>query len=156
MNLDKANLRDFIAATGLVIFLKFYSNHWFFSPCDLEIWWMPIKNNRAPLLCYSKLCASFLSHQGIQTWVRFQRRSIPVTIGDFGSCVILKFEGLPWKMIGHLFQATSKSVHHLVAICEFKQELRSKNAQIGAKFVLTCEPDLWPLDVLHGHHFFQC
>ena len=42
---NKANLRDLIAATGLVIFLKLDSNHRFFSPCDLEIWWMTPKNN---------------------------------------------------------------------------------------------------------------
>ena len=53
----KANLRDLIAATGLVILLKLDSNRRFFSPCDLEIWWMTQKNNRAPLLCYFKLFA---------------------------------------------------------------------------------------------------
>ena len=37
---NKANLRDLLAATGLVILLKLDSNRWFFSPCDLEIWWM--------------------------------------------------------------------------------------------------------------------
>ena len=58
-NYNKANLRDLIAATGLVILLKFYPNHRFFSPCDLEIWWMTLENNRAPLLYYIKLCASF-------------------------------------------------------------------------------------------------
>ena len=35
---NKANLRDLIAATGLVILLKLDSNRRFFSPCDLEIW----------------------------------------------------------------------------------------------------------------------
>ena len=40
----------------------------FWEPCDLEIWWMTLKNNRAPLQCYFKLCASFLSHWWIQTW----------------------------------------------------------------------------------------
>ena len=35
--LNKANLRDLIAATGLVILLKFDPNHRFFVPCDLEI-----------------------------------------------------------------------------------------------------------------------
>ena len=34
----------------------------FLEPCDLEIWRMTFKNNRAPLLCYFKLCASFHSH----------------------------------------------------------------------------------------------
>ena len=55
--LNKTNLRDLIAATGLVILLKLDLNRRFFSPCDLEIWWMTPKNNRAPLLCYSKLFA---------------------------------------------------------------------------------------------------
>ena len=41
----------------------------FFVLCDLEIWWMILKNNRAPLLYFFKLCASFHSHQWIQTGV---------------------------------------------------------------------------------------
>ena len=56
---NKANLRDLIAATGLVILLKFDPNHRFFSPCDLEIWWMTSKNNRAPLLYYIKFVHHF-------------------------------------------------------------------------------------------------
>ena len=56
---NKANLRDLIAATGLVIPLKLDSNRRFYSPCDLEIWWMTLKNDRAPLLCYIKLGALF-------------------------------------------------------------------------------------------------
>ena len=39
----------------------------FFVLCDLEIWCMTLKNNRAPLLCHIKLCASFQSHRWIQT-----------------------------------------------------------------------------------------
>ena len=80
---NKANLRDFIAATGLVIFLKFDPNNRFFSPCDLEIWWMTSKNNRAPLLHYIKLCASFQIHRWIKTEVTVQKRSIRVKISDF-------------------------------------------------------------------------
>ena len=41
----------------------------FFVPCDLEIWCMTLKNNRAPLLCYIKLCASFHCHMLIHTGV---------------------------------------------------------------------------------------
>ena len=38
-----------------------------FVPCDLEIWWMPLKNNMtSPLRCF-KLCASFHSHRWIKT-----------------------------------------------------------------------------------------
>ena len=68
-SINKANLRDLIAATGLVILLKLDSNCQFFSPCDLEIWWMTMKNYRAPLLHYTKLCASSRTPQWIQTGV---------------------------------------------------------------------------------------
>ena len=154
---NKANLRDVIAATGPVILLKLDSNRWFFSPCDLEIWWMTskiighlsyitssfvhhlkplgefklellsgnaqnqqyfvlsdleirwmtLKNNRAPLLCYIKLCVSFQSHRWIQTKVTVQKRPIRVKISNFLSHMTLKFDGWPWKTIGHLFYATS-------------------------------------------------
>ena len=46
----------------------------FLEPCDLEIWRMTLKNNRAPLLCYFKLCASFRSYWWIQTGVRVRKR----------------------------------------------------------------------------------
>ena len=136
-NNNKANLRDLIAATGLVIFLKLDSNHRFFShvtlkfdwwpwkiirhlfyitssfvhnlkplgefelqllsgndqfgsksviffaPCELEIQRMTLKNNRDPLLCYIKLCASFQSHRWIQTKVTVRKRSIRAKMGDF-------------------------------------------------------------------------
>ena len=49
---------------------------WFLEPCDLEIWRMTLKNNRAPLQCYFKLCASFCSHWWFQTWVTVRKRPI--------------------------------------------------------------------------------
>ena len=82
-HLNKANLRDLIAATDLVILLKLDSNRQFFSPCDLEIWCMTPKNNRALLLCYFKLFASFRSHWWIQTGVSVWKRLIWVKIDDF-------------------------------------------------------------------------
>ena len=42
---NKANLRDLIAATSLVILLKLDSNHRLISPRDLAIWWMTSENN---------------------------------------------------------------------------------------------------------------
>ena len=39
----------------------------FWALCELKIWQMTLENNRAPLLCYFKLCASFHSHCWIQT-----------------------------------------------------------------------------------------
>ena len=133
---NKENLRDLIAATGLVILLKLDLNHRFFSPCDLEIWWMTQKNNRAPLLCYFKLFASFHSHWWIQTGVTVRKPLIWVNIDAFLSRVTLKFYGWPTKMIGHLFYATSSFVQHFVAIGEFKLELESGNAQSGSNSTL--------------------
>ena len=66
---SKANLRDLIAATGLIILFKSVSNYWIFSPLDPKIWWMTLKNNRAPILYYVKLWSSFQIHRWIQTWV---------------------------------------------------------------------------------------
>ena len=102
---------------------KFDPNHRFFSPCDFEIWCMISKNNRAPLLYYIKLCVSFQIHRWIQTEVTLRKRSIRVEIGDFLSLVTLKFDGWPWKTIGHLFYTTSSFVHHFKSIGELKVKL---------------------------------
>ena len=154
----------------------------FLEPCDLEIWRMTFKNNRAPLLCYFKLCASFHSHWWIQTgvtvrkrpiWVKFgdfspvwpwnltddleqgksegfescdwpivRKRPIWVKIGDFLYCVTLKFDGWPWKTIGHLSFAVSSFVQHFIATGEFKLELQSWNAQFGSNS--TIFRAVWP------------
>ena len=45
----------------------------------------------------------------------------------------LKFAGLPWKTIEHLFSTMSGFVHHFKAICEFKLELQSRQAQFRLK-----------------------
>ena len=127
---NKANLRDLIAATGLIILLEFDPNHRFSSPCGLEIWCMTSKNNRAPLLYYIKLCVSFQIHRWIQTEVTLWKRSIRVEIGDFLSLVTLKFDGC-WKTRGHLFYTTSSFVHHFKSIGELKLKLQSRNTQFG-------------------------
>ena len=82
-NENKANLRDLRAATGLAILRKLDSNCRFFNPCDLEIIWMTMKNNRAFLPYYVKLCASFHIQWWIQTGVTVRKHSILVKIGDF-------------------------------------------------------------------------
>ena len=58
-------------------------NRWCFVPCDLEIWWMTLENNRASLLCCFKLCATFHSHWWIQTGVTVRKRPIWVKFDDF-------------------------------------------------------------------------
>ena len=74
----------------------------------------------------------------------------------FLSCVTLKFDGWPWKTIGHFFYATSSCVHHFIAICKFSMELQSRNAKFGSKsaFFVSCDPDFdgWPWKTIQ--HFF--
>ena len=105
----------------------------FFVPCDLQIWLMTLENNRAPILYYIKLCASFQSHEWIQPGVTVRKGSILVKNGNFLSRVTLKFDGWPWKTIGHLFYVASSFLHHCIAISDFKLKLQSGNAQFGSK-----------------------
>ena len=115
---------------------------WFLEPCDLEIWWMTLKNNRAPVLSYFKLCAVFQSHHWIQTGVTVQKCQIRVKIDNI-------FTVSPWnltydleKQIGHLFYATSSFVHHFITIGEFKLKFKCGNAQFGSKSRIF--RDVWP------------
>ena len=50
------------------------SNSAILAPCDLEIWRMTLKNNRAPLLSNIKLYVSFHHHMWIQTGVTVRKR----------------------------------------------------------------------------------
>ena len=114
-----------------------------FVPRDLEIWWMTLWNNRAPLIYYIKLCASFQSHGWIEAGVTVQKPSIRVKIGNF------KLDEWQWKTIGHLFYLASSIVHHFIAISEFKLELESGKAQFGSKSMgllscVTLKFDGWP------------
>ena len=131
----------------------------FLEPCDLEIWCMTLKNNRAPLLCNFKLYASFRNHRWIQAGVTVRKRPIWVKIDDFLSRVTLQFDVWPSKTIGHLFYATSSFVHHFVAIGDFKLELQSGNAQFGSNS--TIFRAVWPCNLTHdlaktiGHLFYS-
>ena len=63
----------------------------FLAPCDLEIWWMTFKNNRAPLLSNIKLYVSFHHHMWIQTGVTVRKRLSWVV-----TSVTLTFDLWPW------------------------------------------------------------
>ena len=102
----------------------------FFVPRGLEIWWMTLKNNRAPLLYYIKLCAAFQSYWHIQTRVTVQKRSIRVKNWQF-FCPS-DFEN--WRMTlknnrTHLY-TTSSCVHHFKSIGKVKLGLQPGNAQV--------------------------
>ena len=126
--------------------LNLGQNRRFFVLCDLEIWWMTLQNNRAPLLYYIKLCAAFQIHRWIETEVTVRKCSIWVKISNFLSRVTLKFDVWPWKTIGHLFYSTSSFMHHFVAIGEFKLELQSGNGQFGSNSTIFIA--VWPWNLM--------
>ena len=130
----------------------------FVVPHDLEIWWMTLENNRALLQYYVKLCASFQLHQWIETGVTVQKRSTRVSISNFLSRVTLKFDGWPWKTIGHLFYTTLSFVHHFKTMDELELELQSRNTQFESKSAIFLSPvilkfDGWPWKTI-GHLFY--
>ena len=102
MTLNKANLRDLIAATSLVILLKLDSNRRFFRPCDLEIWWMTPKNNKTPHLSIYALC--IISNPSVNSNWSYSPETL--SAGQnwwfYLDDVTLKFDGWPWKTTGHL------------------------------------------------------
>ena len=59
-----------------------------------------------------------------------------------------KFDGWPWKTIGHIFSATSNFVHHFIAIYQFEMELQSGNAKFGSKSAIFCP--VWPWNFTDG------
>ena len=122
----------------------------FFVPCDLEIWWMTLKNNRAPLLCCLKLYTSFHSHRWIQTKVTVRKHPIWVKIDDFFSRVTLKFDRWPWKNNRAPLLSNIKlyaSFHHHMWI-QTGVTVRKRLSWVMTSVTLT-----YDLDLSHGHHF---
>ena len=76
-----------------------------------------------------------------------RKRPIWVKIGDVLSRVTLKFDGWPWKTIGHLSFAVSSFVQHFIAIGEFKLELLTGNAQFGSNS--TIFRAVWPWNLTY-------
>ena len=101
---NKANLRDLIAVTGLVILIKLDSNHRFLNLCDLFYtassfvhhfksivnlnlkFDMTLENKRTPLLYYTKLCASFQCDGQIQNVATVPKSWIQVKSTFFVLC----------------------------------------------------------------------
>ena len=76
-----------------------------------------------------------------------QKRPIWVKIDDVLHRVTLKFDGWPWKTIGHLSFAVSSFLQHFIAIGEFKLELQSGNAQFGSKSTIFWA--VWPCNLTY-------
>ena len=107
---------------------------------DFENWRMTLKNNRASLLYYVKLYASFQIHWCSLTWITAWKSSSRVKIGDFFDPHDL--ENWPWNTKGHLSYAALTFVHNFIAYGEFKLELQSRNAQFGSKSIIFLA--MWP------------
>ena len=147
---NKVNLRDLIAATSLVILLKLDSNHQFFSLCDLEIWWMTLKNKKTPLSYNIKLCASFQSHRWIQTGVTVRKRPIRVKIGDFFVPDDLEI----WRMTLKDNRTPFLSMYHQTLCIISSPHVNSNSSYSPETAKLSIDLlDLWPLtsdlDLLH-------
>ena len=118
-----------------------------------------LENDRAHLLYYIKLCALFQMHRWIKTEVTVRKHSIRVKIGNFVCRVTFKFDGWPWKTIGHRFYVASSVVHHFKAITEFKLELQSGNAQFGSKSIVLfvpCDLEIWHVTLKNKRTHFLC
>ena len=137
---NKANLRDLIAASRLVILLNLDLNNRFFKPCDLEIWWMTSKNNREPLLYYIKLSASFQIQTAVTVWKQF------------GSKSAIFCPMWPWNLIDDLEkqQGTSPMPHWALCIIS-KPSVNSslsyspETLNLGQNWQFFCP--VWPLNL---------
>ena len=92
---------------------------------------------------------SFVHHFKAISEAKLELQSGNAQVGSklviFLSCVTLKFDGWPWKSIGHLFYITLSCEHHFKAMGEFKLELQSGNPKFRSKsaFFLPCDLEIW-------------
>ena len=146
MTLNKANLRDLIAATGLVILLKLDSNHRFFSHVTLKFDWWPRKI--IGHLFY--ITSSFVHHLKPLREFELQLLSRNAQFGSKSTilCPVWPWNSMDevekqgWKTIGILFYVPLSFVHHFKAIGEFKLKLQFGNAKFGPKWAIFCP--VWP------------
>ena len=168
-----ANLRDLIAATGLVILLKLNRIMDFSARVTSKFNGWPRKI--IGHLFYTT--SSFVHHFKSISDFKLESQSGNAQFGSkstiFFSRVTLQFDGWLWKTIGHLFYATSSFVHHFVAIGEFKLVLQSGNAQFGSnstifraspetpnsgqirRFLEPCDLEMWWMTLKNNSHFFS-
>ena len=141
-NIMKANLRDLIAHTGLVILLKSDSSRQFFSLCDHKIWWMTSKNNSHLFFTTSSFMRHFKAIGELKLVLQSGNAQFGSKLAIFLSRGTLIFGGWPWKTIGHLFFTTLSFVHDFKTTGEFELELLSGNAHFGSKSAIFVPCDL--------------
>ena len=125
-----------------------------FAPSDLEIWQMTLKNSRAPLLCYYKLCAWFHCHMWIQTVVTVRK----LQTSKFGSksAIFVPCDLEIWQMILENIRAPHLSYFKLCAWLHCHMWIQTGvTVRKRVSWVLTSVTLTFDLrfDLLHGHHF---
>ena len=131
----------------------------FLELCDLEIWRMTLKNNRAPLLCYFKLYAPFRSHRWIQAGVRVRKHPIWVNIDDFFSRVTLQYDVWPWKIMGHLFYDYFKLCASFRSHRWFQTWVTVRKRPIWVKigqFLEPCDLEIWQMTLKNNRAPLLC
>ena len=129
---NKANLRDLIAVTGLVILLKLDSNHPFFSHVTLKVDWWPHKITGHLFF----ITSNFVHHLKPLGEFELQLLSGNEQFGQnrpFLPRVTLKFNGWRWKTIGIHFCITLSFVHHFKAIGEIHTKVTVRKRSISTK-----------------------
>ena len=111
---------------------------------------MTLKNNRVPLLCYFKLCASFRGHWCIQTGVTVWKRLIRVKIDDFVLAV------WPRNLKYDLEKQLGTSSMLLQALCMISYPLVNSNwsyspetSNLGPiqRFLELCDLEIWRMTI---------
>ena len=141
MTFNKANLRDLIAATGLVI------SNWiqivnFSAVVTVKFDGWP----RKKIGHFFYTTSSFVHHFKSIGEFKLELQSRNAQFGSkskiFFSPVTFKLDGWPWKTIRHLFYDTLSFMHHFNGISKFKLKLQSGNAQFGSKSTIFLA--VWP------------
>ena len=121
-------------------------NRWCLVPCDLEIWWMTLENNRAPLLCCFKLCATFHSHRSYSP-----ETSNLGQIQQFLEPCDLEI----WRMTLKNNRAPPLCCFQLCAWFHCHMWIQTGvRVRKRLSWVLTSVTLTFDLDLLHGHHFW--
>ena len=121
---------------------QFWSKSTILEPCDLDIWPMTLKNNRASLIYYFKLCASFRSYWWIQTGV---------TAGNTqsGSNSTIIWAVWPWNWTDDLEKQYGTSSKQHQAVCIISSSYVYSNWSYSPEAVKfgfdLCDLDLWRL-----------
>ena len=110
---------------------------------------MTLNNNRAPLLCYFKLCASFCSFMWIQTVATVRKRPIWVKIEVFLCRMTLKFDVWPRQNLPLLCLIFCILFCHM--LIQTGVMVRKRLNRVWTSVTLTTF-DPWPW-LLHGYHW---